>query len=93
MATTAKTKTYTKYHVRHCMKKKALAAETKYYIFQKLIGIFAIAFGVLAGILIESIAPVLIISGIGFAFLFSKEKILMAGNVYWNENPIHKEEE
>ena len=94
MATTAKTKT-TKYHVRRCMKskKKTLAAETKYYIFQKLIGIFAIVFGILAGIWIESIAPVLIISGIGLAFLFSKGKILMVGNVYWNENPIHKEEE
>lgn len=77
-------KVVSKKHIR----RRRLTAETKYYILQKSVGIIIVILGVLAGVLIEDIAPLLLGCGIGSALLFTKEKVLMVGDVYWNENPI-----
>lgn len=67
--------------------KSLLTAERKYFILQKTVGVISIIFGIATGILIHDVAP-LLACFIGAAFLFSKDKILMATDVYWDENPV-----
>lgn len=64
-----------------------LTAEQKYYIAQKLLGAVVTIAGIWAGIAMQSFPVLLVGILLGAAFLFSKDKILMIGEVYWNENP------
>ena len=72
---------------RNANHKFLLTAEQKYFILQKTVGIVSIIVGISAGILMHDVAP-LLACFIGAAFLFSKDKILMATDVYWDENPV-----
>lgn len=72
---------------------RKLTAETKYFIIQKIIGVIILMLGILSGVWIESIAPLFFGCGVGAVFIFSKEKILMASDVYWSENPIESDKE
>lgn len=74
-------------------KKRVLSAETKYYILQKTVGIAAFLAGIFGGIAVESIAPLLVLSPMGIGLFFTKEKVLMISNVYWDENPISEEKD
>ena len=70
-----------------------LTAEMKYYIIQKIVGIVILILGIVAGVWIESVAPLFFGCGVGTVLIFSKEKILMVGDVYWDENPIKSDKE
>lgn len=72
---------------------RKLTAEAKYFIIQKIIGVAVLVLGIIAGVWIESIAPLFFGCGVGAVFIFSKEKILMASDVYWKENPIESDKE
>ena len=69
-----------------------LTAEQKYYIIQKLIGAIVTLAGIIGGFAVQSFPVLLVGVLIGLAFMFSKDKILMVSNVYWDENPKKKHE-
>ena len=71
-------------------RKSLLTAEQKYFLLQKGIGIIAIIVGTFGSIVMEEATPFFLFASLGTAFLFSKDKILMATNVYWDENPINR---
>ena len=72
---------------------RKLTAEAKYFIIQKIIGVVVLVLGIIAGVWVESIAPLFFGCGVGAVFIFSKEKILMASDVYWKENPTESDKE
>lgn len=72
---------------------RKLSAEAKYYLFQRVIGAITVLFGIIAGALIESVAPLLFGITFGLCLLFTKQKVIMIGKVYWDENPIENKED
>ena len=71
-------------------RKFLLTAEQKYFLLQKGIGIIAIVVGTFGSIVMEEATPFFLFASLGSAFLFSKDKILMATDVYWKENPVNR---
>ena len=67
-----------------------LTAEQKYYIIQKLMGVACIILGVVGAFILQSFPVMMVGVGIGIGCLMTKEKIIMASDVYWNENPKRK---
>lgn len=71
-------------------RRQLLTAEQKYFLLQKGIGIIAIIVGFLGSIVMEDATPFFLFASLGAAFLFSKDKILMVTDVYWEENPVNR---
>ena len=69
-----------------------LTAEQKYYIIQKLMGVTCIILGVVGAFILQSFPVMMVGVGIGIGCLMTKEKIIMASDVYWDENPKKKHE-
>ena len=69
-----------------------LTAEQKYYIIQKLMGVACIILGVVGAFILQSFPVMMVGVGIGIGCLMTKEKIIMASDVYWDENPKKKHE-
>ena len=69
-----------------------LTAEQIYYLIQKLIGVIVTLAGIIGGFAVQSFPVLLVGVLIGLAFMSSKDKILMASDVYWDENPKRKHE-
>lgn len=69
-----------------------LTAEQKYYIIQKLMGVACIILGVVGAFILQSFPVMMVGVGIGIGCLMTKEKIIMASDVYWDENPKRKHE-
>ena len=65
-------------------------SEKKYYIMQKVIGILMILFGIIVGILAQSPECVLLFAPMGAGLIFTKEKLIMATDEYWKENPVER---
>ena len=65
-------------------------SEKKYYIMQKLVGILMMLFGIIVGILAQSPECVLLFAPMGAGLIFTKEKLLMATDEYWKENPVER---
>lgn len=66
------------------------SSETIYYIAQKIVGIFLFIGGIVVGIVIQEFAAFFFGLIVGLPLIFTKEKELMIGKVYWDENPIEK---
>lgn len=66
------------------------SAEKKYFLMQKAIGVLAIIFGIIGSLLMEEAAALILFGAIGTLFLFSKDKILMLTDTYWEENPVNR---
>lgn len=69
-----------------------LTAEQIYYMIQKLIGVACIILGVVGAFILQSFPVMMVGVGIGIGCLMTKEKIIMASDVYWDENPKRKHE-
>lgn len=67
-----------------------LTAEQKYFLLQKGIGIIAIVIGIHGSIVMEEATPFFLFASLGAAFLFSKDKILMLTDTYWEEKPVNR---
>ena len=65
-------------------------SEKKYYIMQKVIGILLMLFGIIVGILAQSPECVLLFAPMGAGLIFTKEKLIMATDEYWKENPVER---
>ena len=65
-------------------------SEKKYYIMQKAIGVLVFIFGIVAGLLAQIPECVLVLSPIGVGLIFTKEKLIMATDEYWKQNPVER---
>lgn len=65
-------------------------SEKKYYIMQRIVGILMMLFGIIVGILAQSPECVLLFAPMGAGLIFTKEKLLMATDEYWKENPVER---
>ena len=65
-------------------------SEKKYYIMQRIVGILMMLFGIIVGILAQSPECVLLFTPMGAGLIFTKEKLLMATDEYWKENPVER---
>ena len=65
-------------------------SKKKYYIMQKLVGILMMLFGIIVGILAQSPECVLLFAPMGAGLIFTKEKLIMATDEYWKENPVER---
>lgn len=67
---------------------RKLTAEMKYYIMQKTLGVLVLILGTALGLWAKEAAALLMFPIMGLALIFSKDKVLMIGDVYWEENPL-----
>lgn len=69
---------------------RKLTAELKYYIMQKVTGVLVLVLGTALGLWAKEAAALFIAPIMGLVLIFSKDKVLMIGDVYWEENPLEK---
>lgn len=71
---------------------RKLTAEQKYYIMQKTVGVLVLVLGTMLGLWAKEAAALFISPLMGLVLIFSNDKVLMIGEVYWEENPLKNAE-
>lgn len=71
---------------------RKLTAEQKYYIMQKIVGVLVLVLGTALGFWTREAAALFIFPIMGLVLIFSRDKVLMIGEVYWEENPLKNAE-